>query len=60
MEGREAARLAQVPAEPWDASQAEAWWREHGTLARMPSRAPTGSAQTIQVEFGLGESRAAE
>ncbi len=46
-------RLAQTRSEPWDARQAEAWWREHGANVRTAARAPAGSGRTIQVDLGL-------
>jgi serine/threonine-protein kinase len=47
-------RLAQVSAEAWDASQAEAWWREHGSSVRAASSVPASTSQTIQVDIGAG------
>ncbi len=46
-------RLSRVPAEPWDARQAEAWWRQHGARVRTASTAPSGTGRTIQVDLGL-------
>jgi serine/threonine-protein kinase len=50
-------RLAQVEAGAWDGDQAEAWWREHGSMVRAASLAPTGTERTIQVDLLLGRSR---
>jgi serine/threonine-protein kinase len=49
-------RLARVNAGPWDRSQAEAWWREHGSIARGSGVAATGTGKTIQVDLELGRS----
>ena len=47
------ARLAHAGAEPWDARQAESWWREHGARVRRAVSAPAGTGHTIQVDIGL-------
>jgi serine/threonine-protein kinase len=46
-------RLSQARTEPWDARQAEAWWRQHGVSVRKASGTPTRTGRTIQVELGL-------
>ena len=46
-------RLSQTRAEPWDARQAEAWWREHGPGVRKAISTPTSTGRTIQVDLGL-------
>ena len=43
-------RLAKVITEPWDRSQAETWWREHGERARTDGGTPIGMGQTIQMD----------
>jgi serine/threonine protein kinase len=45
-------RLQQIDVEPWDARQAEAWWREHGSSVRATGREPAETNRTIQVDFG--------
>jgi len=49
-------RLARVNANPWERSQAEAWWREHGSMARASGLPATGTGKTIQVDLELGRS----
>jgi serine/threonine-protein kinase len=51
-------RLAQVDVNPWDASQAEAWWAEHGSSVRAASSMRPRTNQTIQVDFGHDRTRA--
>ena len=45
-------RLAQTSVEPWSNEQAEVWWREKGPTVSAVRTKPTGTSQTIQVDFG--------
>jgi eukaryotic-like serine/threonine-protein kinase len=46
-------RLALVRGEPWATTQADAWWREHGSRLKAVSSVPSGTGRTIQVDLRL-------
>jgi serine/threonine-protein kinase len=45
-------RLSRARSEPWDAWQAEDWWRQHAATVSQASHAPASTGRTIQVDLG--------